>query len=340
MKKILFITEHPAPYWDDAFNNFNNLSNFNVIYIDEFVNSKPWKNYIYYPGIFYNQKVTVLLNLFKSKNIIIGGYYRKELRFILFLSLILRKNIILFSDVPNNNKRTFTQNLLKSFVFKRIKLFFISGKQGIDFFHKTYNIDLNKLVYLPYSYKSLRININDNKKDFNKFNVLISSRFLDRKGHIILVKALEMCSSNMLKSFHFIFLGEGPLKNEINMRLKSINNLSFQLCGWVSFDRYNYYLDKCNILVHPSLFEPFGIPVIDALNKGLIVISSDSVMSAFDFINHGINGFIYPSKNYIKLYDLLRTVYSKKYNLSEISKLAMESVPKYSYFVKNAIEKI
>lgn len=340
MKKILFITEHPAPYWDQAFETFEKFCDLNVIYIDEFVSSKPWQGYKYYRGTFYKNKIKTFSKILKSDKIIIGGYYRKELRILLFISFLLCKSISLFSDVPRVLERNPLIKFLKRITYKRFKYFFISGKKGIEFYLNNYNIKNQQLIYLPYSYKSINYAEDCEKYSFQKFNVLISSRFLKRKGHLFLVKALELLSKEKLSQLQFIFLGDGPTKNQICAKLDKISNLNYKALGWVSMREYNYYLDYCNVLIHPSLFEPFGIPIIDSLNRGLIVISSDKVMSACDFIKSGTNGFIYSSTNYRKLSHQIENLFFNRKNLKKISINAKNSVPKYEDFVKNVINVI
>ena len=340
MKKILFITEHPAPYWDQAFKIFNRHCNLSVIYIDERVSSKPWENYKYFKGTLYKNKVKTFLKVLKSNEIIIGGYYRKELRVLLLISVCLGKSISLFSDVPSSSERNFMIKILKFFVFSRFKYFLISGKEGIDYYQRINKININQLIYLPYAYKSVNYKINYDKLSFQKFNILISSRFLERKGHLFLVKALKLLPQKKLSRMQFIFLGDGPNKNEICSKLDEISNLNYKALGWVSMKEYYYYLNYCNVLIHPSLFEPFGIPIIDALNRGLIVISSDKVMSACDFIENGTNGFIYPSEDYKKLLCHLVNLFNNKKNLKKISINAASSVPNYDYFVKNVVDLI
>ena len=339
MKKILFVTEHPAPYWDEAFEKMKNLCKLDVIYIDKSVSSKPWKDYQFFKGTFYHEMFSVVNKIIRSDHIVIGGYYRIELRFLLILSFVLFKKVSLFTDVPRLKERSFWHLKFKKYFFKLFKYVLVSGNQGIEFFLNKYYVSSSKLLYLPYAYSSVTDSESINKS-FEKFNVLISNRFIERKGHLILLKALEISSIETLNQFHFIFIGDGELKNLISNRISKIDYVSHEFLGWVSFDKYASLLKKCNFLIHPSLFEPFGIPVIDGLNEGLIVIASEGVMSAHDFIENKKNGFIYSPNDFRKLSGILKQIGDKEFDLKDISKNALKSVPNYESFLSNVFNKL
>ena len=155
-----------------------------------------------------------------------------------------------------------------------------------------------------------------------------------------LVSALEKCSKRTLKTCHFTFIGEGKLKNEVEYKLSRIQGLSYEILGWVNIDSYKKQIAKNNVLIHPSIFEPYGLPVIDAMNSGLIVIASNGVMSAYDFIKDGINGFIYNNSSYINLTKKIEYLAKNKDKLNVISKKAINTIPEYKSYVKKAVKKL
>tara|TARA_B100001287_G_scaffold174368_1_gene146945 strand:- start:12743 stop:13777 length:1035 start_codon:yes stop_codon:yes gene_type:complete len=337
-KKIIFVTEHPAPYWDEAFLLLDKYCDLTVIYIQEFVKSKPWKNYKYFPGIFYCEKLKLIKTIFQANHIIIGGYYRKELRNIILFSILFQKKISLFTDVQKNYQRNPFKSILKKVLFMNFSFFFVSGRKGIKYLNETYNISKKKLMYLPYAYSKPVQNNPIKQISFDKLNILISSRFEKRKGHEVLVSALKKSQKKVLNNCHFIFLGDGKLKNDINLKLNKINFLSFEMLGWIGINSYYEYLSKCNVLIHPSYFEPFGIPVIDSLNRGLIVIASDGVMSAYDFIDDSHNGFIYQNNSCDELASKMAFLVDNKSSLKSISEKAKSTIPDYEFYLKKIID--
>jgi len=336
----MFVTEHPAPYWDEAFVHLSEYCDLRVVYVQRFVKSKPWKNYNFFNGIFYNETLKLISCLFSANHVIVGGYYRKELVYILIMAILFFKKISLFSDVQHNKHRNVFKRFLRKILFSRYSYFFISGEKGIEFFKKTYKIPSRKLIYLPYAYTHPSTIDLEQNNSFSKLSILISSRFVERKGHMTLVRALEKCSKSTLNTCHFTFIGEGKLKKEVDYKLSCVEGLSYEMLGWVNIDSYKKQITKNNVLIHPSIFEPFGIPVIDAMNRGLIVIASSGVMSAYDFIKDGVNGYIYNNSSFIDLTKKIEYIAKNKNKLKEISKKARNTIPRYKYFIKKAVEKL
>ncbi|MEW5910314.1 MAG: glycosyltransferase, partial [Thermodesulfobacteriota bacterium] len=48
------------------------------------------------------------------------------------------------------------------------------------------------------------------------------------------------------------------------------------------------------MVVPSSTLESFGLVVIESLAYGIPVIASDIVGSSYEYLNHGVNGFIFP----------------------------------------------
>ena len=60
-----------------------------------------------------------------------------------------------------------------------------------------------------------------------------------------------------------------------------------------------------DIIVVPSLEDPWGIVVDEGLQLKKIVISSDATGSGYDRVNDGINGYLFPAGNSSILASLL-----------------------------------
>lgn len=340
MKKILFITEHPAPYWDKTFRTLEKQVDITVLYIDHKVKSKPWNNYEPFYGKYYVNPVKLIKLLINHDTIVIGGYYRIELRISMFFSFLLFKKTHLFSDVSSDRKRNFIMIMLKSILYKFFDKILVSGKKGIEIFNLTYGVKKSKLLYFPYAWEFKKNISNVNNFSRNRLNVLICNRFILRKGHNVLLSALESCSEKLLDSFHFTFIGDGELKDQTVEGLKRIPNLMFDVKGWVDFEVYKKILSKSDVMIHSSLFEPYGIPVLDALNQGLIVIISDGVMSGYDFVENEVNGFIYPAKSSSELKNRLKYIADNRSSLKKISDNAKLTLPEYKSLIKTAVERI
>src|ERR1019366_9700697 len=63
-----------------------------------------------------------------------------------------------------------------------------------------------------------------------------------------------------------------------------------------------------DLLVLPSLYEPFGLVVNEAMICGLPVAVSDRVGARFDLVRSGENGYVFPAGGVNELAEILRQI--------------------------------
>jgi glycosyltransferase involved in cell wall biosynthesis len=122
--------------------------------------------------------------------------------------------------------------------------------------------------------------------------LFVASNFLVRKGYHILFDAIDLLIANgLLSNYIFYIAGTGSSFEEYSRKYSNFTNVVF--LGWVEYEQYINYLNKCDVLIHPSINEPFGIPPVDAMLRGKLVIVSDGVESTKNLLKNGINGYVY-----------------------------------------------
>ncbi len=107
----------------------------------------------------------------------------------------------------------------------------------------------------------------------NKPLVIAScGRMVEKKGFHILLKAF----SKVIESGPQVSLrlgGDGKEKNDLQRLSEDLGiNDHVEFCGWV--DSISDFLEKADIFVLPSLDEPFGIIMLEAMAKGKPLIST------------------------------------------------------------------
>ena len=104
-------------------------------------------------------------------------------------------------------------------------------------------------------------------------NVLISyGRFVKKKGFDILLSALKIVVDSGVDVFLHLG-GDGPERLHLENTVKNLGiEKNVEFAGWV--ENVNQFLEKGNIFVLPSIDEPFGIVILEAMAKGKIIVSS------------------------------------------------------------------
>lgn len=130
---------------------------------------------------------------------------------------------------------------------------------------------------------------------------LFVGRFIERKGIDVLLDAFARVEGGELW-----LVGDGPQRELVGAaaardpRIKALG----QLQGEPLDDAYR----ETDVLVVPSLYEPWGLVVHEGLAHGLPVIVTDQVGAGDDLIDHGINGFVVSTGSSEGLAEAMRTI--------------------------------
>lgn len=100
-----------------------------------------------------------------------------------------------------------------------------------------------------------------------------SGRFVEQKGHSYLLSAIPEILRKHANTF-FLLLGSGPLEDELRdagERCKLNGHLIFAGMR----DKVDEILTGCDLMIHPSIEEPFGISILEGMRASLPVVASD-----------------------------------------------------------------
>jgi len=214
---------------------------------------------------------------------------------IFFANLIGIKSIITVHVTPRleykTGLRSTVVNLLIEKLYKKAT-HIVSVSNGVkNALVNDYKIPVNKIttIYNPLNLDTIRSLANQeipeiDLKYFNKNKTFITiGRLIKQKGHYYLIKAFEkVCKGD--SEAKLVIIGEGELRPSLEEEIKKykLENNVF-LIG----NRRNVfpYLKKSNYFVLPSLWEGFGIVLIEALSQNLFIISADCKVGPSEVIN-------------------------------------------------------
>ena len=140
-------------------------------------------------------------------------------------------------------------------------------KNAIDLDKYKFNIDTREKI----------------RKELNlegKFVIGHIGRLAAAKNHIFLLEVFKKIYQNEKKSV-LLLVGDGELKNEIKAKAKELNIIDKIIFIGKSNNVTNY-LQAMDVFVFPSLYEGFGLAVLEAQVSGLQCFVSDTITKEID----------------------------------------------------------
>ncbi len=154
------------------------------------------------------------------------------------------------------------------------------------------------------------------------------------------------------KGLSYLFDAVKQFENEIELTIIGLNsypdckvlqsNLAVhKYLGPKPHDKVLEEMRKADVLIFPSLFEGFGMVITEAMSQGTPVIATNRTC-AVDVIRNGLNGWVVEAGSVLSLANAIRDVISRKRELKEIGRKAMETASRrpwscYENELSNAI---
>lgn len=117
--------------------------------------------------------------------------------------------------------------------------------------------------------------------------IFCAARLVDQKNIIEMLKIWKDISKSY-PDWKFLIAGSGPLENRLKMGAKSMGLKNIEFLGYVNPSEY---YQRAKIFWMTSLFEGFGMTLVEAQTYGCIPVVYDSFESVKDIID-GENGII------------------------------------------------
>jgi glycosyltransferase involved in cell wall biosynthesis len=107
---------------------------------------------------------------------------------------------------------------------------------------------------------------------------------------------LEAFSRANVPNSYLVFAGDGPLRTSIEQRAQALGlSERVRLLGFVNQSQLPNVYGASDLLVLPSLYEPFGFVVNEAMLCGCPVAVSDRVGAKYDLVRQGETGCVFPT---------------------------------------------
>lgn len=285
----IFITNLPAFYKINLYNKLSKLAKIKVIFISnssairnaDFSSTKidfeheflSTRNYEERNKILITLKILKILFFLKYKKLVFPGWELVELIPLMFI-YESRKNCILIESSIIETRSTGFIWFIKKMIIKQMSFAFPSGNLQLEILkHANFTGDYNITHGVGIPNRMPKNNIKKYESS-NDYSYLYVGRVAQEKNLSYLV---EMFNRNRKK---LTIVGDGPLFD----KLKSIakNNISFH--GYVNNEDLAHIYVKHDIFILPSISEPWGLVIDEALWYGLPVVVSCNVGCSDDLV--------------------------------------------------------
>lgn len=135
--------------------------------------------------------------------------------------------------------------------------------------------DKDKISVIPLGVDAQTFRPSNKNKMKEEFEVLFVGSLYPLKGVEYLIRSIKYVAREE-KKIKLRIVGEGPEKRRLKLlvnKLKLKNNVHFE--GFVPYDRIMRYYQNCDVFCFPTLGEPFGKAILEAMACGKPVIASN-----------------------------------------------------------------
>jgi len=183
-------------------------------------------------------------------------------------------------------------------------------------------------------------NIDEKKIFVNQLGIDLSKFSYKNRVAADSFKFLHISNMSPIKGLHYIIESfnrlnklytnielwlVGPYPNEVILQKMIVSNTNIKYFSPVVENKLVDYYHACDLFVHPSLSDGWGMTVMQAMATGLPVILSD-MTGASEIIHDGENGWIIPSKNSEELYKRMEFSLNNRERLNSMGLNAFKAV--------------
>jgi glycosyltransferase involved in cell wall biosynthesis len=215
----------------------------------------------------------------------IAGYGRPEYRAMLHWCRMKGVKVVLFAESWYTGNLDFLKGLYLRFLCRG---FLVSGLRAKNHFVERLGLPENR-VYMPYSVVDNR-HFSAQLPDYSSKKILCLARFSEEKNLVKLIAAFG-ASRIAANGWKLELVGGGPLKQLLLDH--ATEGIVFR--DWVAYEDLPALYTSASFFILPSIFEPWGLVVNEAMAAGLPVALSEECGCAPDLVPDP--AFRFPAKD-------------------------------------------
>lgn len=255
-----------------------------------------------------------------SDKVLLVGWSNPTTRALFVLFCLLRRRFGMWFDLPQDDApRSTARRMLRQVFYSlllrsRAKVFAV-GRAAVEYF-KARGFEDSQLVNLP-----IFVELDTSRSDFigqrdsirkrygaGKNDILLvgGSRLIHDKGFDLPIAAIAALPPALKKRYRLVIVGQGEELDNLK-KLAMENDIADQVYfpGWLAIDDFRALMVAGDAFVHPARFDAWGSTIF-AHPMGVPVIGSTGAGSAYDRIDDGKDGWLFPPDDRAKLVDILK----------------------------------
>ena len=245
--------------------------------------------------------------------------------------------------------KTFLRKLVLRLVYRYLDVALYAGQANKAYF-KFAGLRESQLVFMPHAIENQRFepenitqdDINSLKQKFNiplgNVVLLFSGKLSDNKN---LYPLCAIVSAMKGKAVSLLIVGSGALEQRLKQEFGTSDNIHFAGFQNQELMPLMYAVSDCVVLPSKKINETWGLCLNEGMAAGKAVIASDGCGAAYDLVEQGRNGYIFPADNFDVLKERIEYLVANPERTKQMGLESEKIIANYSF--ENgcmAIEKI
>jgi glycosyltransferase involved in cell wall biosynthesis len=177
-------------------------------------------------------------------------------------------------------------------------------------------------------YRACRRQIRDQNGWRQRYLLLYVGRLVPVKGVDVLIDAFRRISATR-PDIGLLIVGEGPERKSLEKRAQNLPQVFF--LGFRDWNHLPRFYAAADLLVLPSVCEPWGLVVNEAMASGLPVLATRKVGAAQDLIIEGQSGYLVPENHAEALASAIDRACQSEERLRAMGERAQQLIESWNY---------
>ena len=256
---------------------------------------------------------------------------------IIFIAKIFNKKVFIRDEANHfSKKRSFLNKIFNYFFYKFIDnfidVYLAIGSQNKKYY-LDHNIENKKIVIVPYTVDNNFFNKKNKFKNNKKLTYIFAAKLIKKKGANILLEAINILNHNKKFNYNseFLIIGDGYMKYSLHDYAK-INNLkNVKFIPFQNQKKLSELYQKSDVFIIPSLFEPWGLTVNEAMAAENAIISSSAVASAYDLVSNNVNGYRFKNGDSKDLANKILKIFKNRKKIKKYQSNSLKIISKWNF---------